>query len=239
MASREESACRYRPGGSPLKSASGSVPPRQSPSRGPCGDAPRAGYEAAFLCSSLAALAIHYGALSADAWLHAAAGVTAPFTPWSAWARASLLVSAGLFFGFLLTVVRRLYAPHSPNPWLIWAVALPSTVALLATLGLTSRLVGDQLGGAAPGAVASDVERFFTGPGRLLASLLFTGPLAFCSALLDRAPSRGNRGGSAGSHKAGPGSSSPDPSGRPCRPTPATPRGTRHACLSRVRGRRP
>jgi signal transduction histidine kinase len=149
------------------------------------------GYEAAFLCSSLAALAIHYAALSADAWLHAAAGAMAAFTPWSAWARASLLVSAGLFFAFLLTVVRRLYAPHSANPWLFWAVALPSTAALLAALGLTTRLVGDQLGGAAPSAVASDVERFFTGPGRLLASLLFTGPLAFCSALLDRAPSHG------------------------------------------------
>jgi len=149
------------------------------------------GYEAAFLCSSLAALAIHYGALSADAWLHAAAGVTAAFTPCSAWARASLIVSAGLFFGFLLTVVRRLYAPHSPNPWLIWAVALPSTAALLATLGLITRLVSDQLGGAAPSAVAIDVERFFTGPGQLLAPFLFTGPVAFCSALLDRAPSQG------------------------------------------------
>src|SRR5688572_4594651 len=149
------------------------------------------GFEAAFLCSSLAALALHYGALSADAWLHAAAGVTAPFTPWSAWARASLLVSAGLFFAFLLTVVRRLYAPNSPNPWLTWAVVLPTTVALLATLGLTARLAGDQLGGAAPSALADDVERFFTGPGRFLASLLFTGPVVFCSALLDRAPSHG------------------------------------------------
>ena len=100
-------------------------------------------------------------------------------------------MSAGLFFGFLLTVVRRLYAPNAPNPWLVWAVALPTTIAMLTAAGLITRLVDDQLAGAAPIAVASDVERFFTGPGRLLASLLFTGPLAFCSALLDRAPSHG------------------------------------------------
>src|SRR5437868_1917478 len=90
------------------------------------------GSEAALLCSSLAALAIHYGALGADAWLHAGDAGAAAFTVWSAVARAALLVSTSFLFGFLLTLVRRLYAPHAPNAWLMWAVALPSIGALLA-----------------------------------------------------------------------------------------------------------
>jgi signal transduction histidine kinase len=149
------------------------------------------GREAGFLSGSLVALAAHYGCVAIDAWLHAAGGAVAPFTIWTALGHTGLTVSGALFFGFLLVVVGRLAAPDVPNRWLVWAVVVHAGTATAIALALAGRLVADQLVGRSAVAVAADIDEIVMGAGRVADAFLVTGPVAYCSLLLERVPRGG------------------------------------------------
>ena len=73
--------------------------------------APR-GRETSLLLASLMALAVHYGAMAADAFLHAGGAATPPFTVWSGLGQTLACWFWTLLILFLLAVVERVQPPE-------------------------------------------------------------------------------------------------------------------------------
>jgi len=109
--------------------------------------APR-GRETSLLLGALLTLALHYGVLATDAFLHAGGAAQAPFTLWSGAGQTLSTFTWMLVCLFLLTVVKRLHAPEPPDRSLTWMVVLVTGGMSAIAMFLFGRVAQDFWSGA-------------------------------------------------------------------------------------------
>lgn len=146
------------------------------------------GRETTLLCGSVLALVPFYGCHAADAALQASGALEIPFTIWRAFGQTALVTSGALFVAFLLTIVRRLYAPVRPSPWLVGTIATTIGIAAALAWWLAGRLTWALVSGAEPSVLDVEIRDIVGHGGRLATVLCFAAPFAFLGSLFANVP---------------------------------------------------
>lgn len=145
--------------------------------------------ETALLCGSVLALAVYYGCLAVDAFLHATHRAASSTSVWVALGHTALFGSGALFIALLVALVTKLQRFPRPQPYqvqvILAQIVIGGSFALVSGLTLVWTLVD----GDAPllASRLETIEGFQSG----LLMLCFLAPLGLLRALFEQAPGHG------------------------------------------------
>jgi len=149
------------------------------------------GRDTTFLCVSLAALAVHYGLLAADAFLRVQLP-TRPLTVPGAYGHVALVVSGAFLVWFLLAWLTRWYTPSDDDRWQVPAIRVLIGCAAVVSVWMGVRLTWAVATGAS-GATAQWNAGFPMSIAGMILSFCFPGALFLLARTFTQLPTRNPR----------------------------------------------